>query len=295
MNKKYITLLGLVFISGCTQRPPLDRNSFRNDGTSIRSDSQVTSPVESVPENQRLKNPELILAAIRGGDAQVANGEYLAGAELYKRAYDGNPEVSTLVLMSRAMRLGGEAQKSVLTLQSLEKVHGNSQAFLVELARASIAGGYNNDARVALEKAIARPDAGWAAYITMGALQAKTGKSSEAKASFNEAQRRSSTQGEKDASLANLAMLEAQDGRIDVAISMLEPLASKPSAHRKTMATLAVLYGIKGDRTKYLDIARKSGMTGTEIEMGSRWLDISNSDEIDVKPTVRRSTANHRN
>lgn len=286
-------LVGMVFLSGCSTRAPLDRSSFRNDGMNIRADSQTGSPVGSVPDSEKISDPALVAAAIKSGDAQVESREYLAGAELYRRAYDAKPELSTLMALSRALRLGGQAQKAVLTLQHEQSRFGGTTPYLVELGRASLSGGYLPEAQVALEKATARPDGGWAAWLMMGVLQARRDQSAQARVSFEEAGRRASSEQERDAAQANAAFLMAQDGNVPGAIAILEPLAAKPNAHRKVVATLAILQGIGGDRARYLDTARRSGMSTAEVEEGSRWLDISGSEaasEVGSEKRVRAQT-----
>ena len=300
-GKIYAGLLGgmMVVLSGCSTRPALDRASFGNDGTSVRSDSQSGTPVRTTPQSERLGSPALIAAAIHAADAQMATGEYATAADLYTRAYDAKPELTTLLSMSRALRMGGQAQRAVLTMQSESRKFGQSQGYLVELGRAALAGGFMAEAETALTSAVSRRDAGWAAYSTKGVLDTRRERFSEAKASFERARSTAATAQERDAAEANLAMLVAEQGNSREAVSLLEPLAARPTAHRRTVATLAVLYGMSGQRAKYAEMARRSGMSAQDVEAGNRWLDISNpsspSAVSDTGTPIRQSrSANHR-
>lgn len=286
MTMTYRALLAvatLTMMSACATRPPLDRSSFRTDGTGVRGESQTNAAVR--PPSERLNSPALVTAAIRSAEAQMATNEYATAADLYGRAYATNSDVATLVSMSRALRLAGQAQTAVLTLQAERGRHGTKQPYLVELGRAALAGGYLSEANEALTAATARSDAGWAAHVTMGVYKARSGDNAAARASFERAVAVATEERDRDAARANIAMLTAQSGDVSGAIAMLEPLAARPAAHRRTVATLAVLYGMTGQRGKYLETARRSGLTAQEIETGSRWLDItSQAETVSVSP-----------
>lgn len=299
MRKDVFRLIGvsaMVLLAACesTSRPPLDRGSFSTDGSSVRQDSLSAAGRSETPAAERLSSPRLIDAAKRSADRLMAEGNAAAAADLYKRVYDARPELPTLIQLSRALRQSGNAQQAFLTLRGEERRFSREEGFHVEMARAALDGNFIPEAEAAVAAALATPRAGWASHVINGVLLARKNENAAAREAFNRAQSVARTETERDGAAANLAFLDAVEGRRAEAIAALEPLAAKPDAQRRIIITLAALYGLNGDRERYLATMRRSGLTAVEVEQGSRWLDISLAPPAPTPTGNQRRSANQR-
>jgi Flp pilus assembly protein TadD len=225
----------------------------------------------------------------------MAEGNAAAAADLYKRVFDARPELTTLIQLSRALRQSGNAQQAFLTLRNEESRFARNEGFHVEMARAALDGDFIPEAERAVTAALATPGAGWASHVINGVLLSRKGDITGARSAFNQAQSLARTEAERDGASANIAFLDAIEGRRAEAIAALEPLAAKPDAQRRIIVTLAALYGLNGDREKYLSTMRRSGLSAAEVEQGSRWLDISLAPAAPLAPIAgQRRSANQR-
>lgn len=217
-------------------------------------------------------------AAVASGDANMLSGETVIAADMFRKAYDANPTLETLVKWSRAMRQSGSSQQAVVILQSKRAKYNDDPILLTELGRAALSGGYMPEAQEAILKAISYPTADWQAYLTAGAMYARLADYPNATASFLKAQTLTNDPRQQDLAKADLALVKAEQGDVQGAIQDIQLLSERPGAHAKVHSTLAILYGMSGNRAGFMKEASRSGMSSSEMEQASRWLDIGAQD-----------------
>jgi tetratricopeptide (TPR) repeat protein len=226
-------------------------------------------------------------AAIASGDANMNSGETVIAADMYKKAYEANPSLDTLIKWSRAMRKSGGAQQAVVILQSKREKYHDDPILLTELCRVALSGGYMPEAQEACLKAIADPKANWQAYLTAGAMASRQADYPKATAYFLKAEELTKDPREQDLAKTDLALLKAESGDVNGAIADIKPLAERPGAHARVHSTLAILYGMSGNRVDFMQQANLAGMTSNEIEETSRWLDIGAQDSQPTLPVKK--------
>lgn len=188
-------------------------------------------------------------AAEAGGENAVAVGQY---QKLYlKKPKD--PEV--LLGLARNLRYTGRIKEARVILLESSELGANEPAFILEFAKAEIAGGVPIKAVVRLNKARALDPKNWDVYSTLGIAYDMAEQFGEAKGAYDRALELSP---ENPAVINNMAISAALSGDLDRAIRTLEDSSLIVRKNSQVRQNLALLYGLKGDEGKSRSMSRIS-------------------------------------
>lgn len=216
--------------------------------------------------------PGMARAAVVSGDAAAAAGEHRAAADMYARAWQGDPSPAVAVKLGRELRRIGNAQRATVALQDAARRYPSDAAVLTELGRCAMAGGYPQEAEDAFTRAAASRGAAWDTYMAFGAFRARQGRVAEAQAMFERAMTLATTVRDQFSTQANMGVLRAQNGDISGGLAILEQAASHPDVSPKVFADLALLRGLAGDQAGSAAAMQRAMLPPGEAEQAGRWL-----------------------
>lgn len=201
----------------------------------------ATVPTEPAP-------PDLTRAAVSAAQAAEAGGNPSQAAIFYGNAYQkGVRDPQTVVGYARNLRNSGDPARAVLVVREALRQSPDDVALLTELGRAALAGDYLDEAEMALQRAVSRPEAGWEAHMVMGIAQTRRTSYAAAEEAFNKAL---SLSPNNLMVMSNLALSQAEAGRLDDAIAVMERVVRQPESTPRMRLNLALLYGLKGDTAR---------------------------------------------
>jgi Flp pilus assembly protein TadD len=186
-------------------------------------------------------------ASQAGGDASTAVGMFRRAAEMNSDA------AAPLVGASNALLEMGEVNEAIVTLNNALKREPHDPEALRSLAKAYLKTGRPALAGAPLELAFQDTPNDPKLLLLLGVADDFAGQHREAQARY----RRGLELKPGDPALAlDLALSLALTENYDEAITALRPVATAPAAGARERQTLALIYGLKGDRAQAAQMGR---------------------------------------
>ncbi|NQV83723.1 MAG: hypothetical protein HQ494_07875 [Rhodospirillales bacterium] len=207
---------------------------------------------QSVPGNET----EVINQSLsRTAEDSEANRNYKAAAQNYRSLLERQPDDRTAQLgLARNLRYSGNAKSAVQILIEAGAEKSGDVGLLLELAKAKIALAKADEAIAHVTAAVKAGAKDWDVYVTMGIGYDLLQSYDEAWTAYQTAINLSPGNG---AVLNNMAFSAALNGKLDLAIKILEDASLPVRRNPQIRQNLAFFYGIRGDMDKAGKLAER--------------------------------------
>jgi Flp pilus assembly protein TadD len=191
---------------------------------------------------------------MRIGMAAKAGGDYANAVSLFRKAAEiASSEAAPLVAAGDTLRDMGNENEAIVAYKAALERNPRYPLALEGLAKAYLDTGKPELAEAPLETAYQDAPSNPKTLLLMGVTADFTGNHPQAQADY--------TQGLKElpgdpALTLDLALSQALGEQYDAAIQTLQPLADGPTSSPRERQTLALIYGLKGDRVAAARYAR---------------------------------------
>lgn len=176
------------------------------------------------------------------------SGDHVSAANHYQNLLDRQPDNKEILLgLVRNLRYTGSGRTAVAVMKSYAVKYSDDPAFLIEFGKAKLAVSEAQGAIQYLKKAIEKGGDDWGAYSAMGIGYDLLQSYAEAWEAYEKALALS---GNNPAVINNMALSAALNGKLPLAISVLEDAPLEARRYPQIRLNLALLYGIKGDLKK---------------------------------------------
>ena len=183
-----------------------------------------------------------------------ANGEYEAAANQYRTLLDREPENRAARLgLARNLRYSGNPKSAVQTLMEAGADKSGDGGLLLELGKDKIALAKADEAIGHLKDVVKTGAEDWEVYAAMGIAHDLLQSYDEAWTAYAKALKLSPGNGQV---LNNMAISAALNGKLDIAINILEQAPLPVRRTPQVRQNLAFFYGIRGDMTKAGNLAK---------------------------------------
>jgi len=217
--------------------------------------ADVTSALDPLGIDGRDGGAKITYATLmRVGMAARAGGDYPNAVAVFRRAASIAPsEAIPLVAVGETLRDMGQVNEAIVAYNSALARSPKHPRALQGLAKAYLKTGRPELAAEPLAVAYADAPNDPKLLVLLGVSADFTGQHPEAQAYY----RRGLELVPGDPVLTlDLALSLALTGQYDTAIAQLQPIAVAPTASARDRQTLALIYGLKGDRTAAERLAR---------------------------------------
>ncbi|HEC14339.1 MAG TPA: tetratricopeptide repeat protein [Rhodospirillales bacterium] len=182
------------------------------------------------------------------------NTDYAAAANHYLKLLEKKPnDKAALLGMARNLRYAGSAADAARVLEQRRSLFLQDPAFVIELAKAKLAGGKTTAAIGYFQEARKMDPKNWTVPSALGIAYDMAQDFEAAEKSYKKALALSP---DNPVVMNNLAISIAQTGRLDEAIDILGKAAVLSRKSAQIRQNLALLHGIKGDFKKAEALAR---------------------------------------
>ncbi len=198
-------------------------------------------------------NKEKVLQQL-SNDAEKAF-EYSKAAEYYSRILELQPKNITATLgLARNLRYAGMAQEAIKVIKNYVSKFREGKSLQLELLKAQLAAGMLDIAlKTAVELRIEDPN-NWELYSIMGIIYDQKNDYDLGKKNYLKGLKISP---KNPTILNNFALSLAQDGELEKAIKILEPIVLSEKTTVQTRQTLAFLYNLSGSFNKGQTLMRR--------------------------------------
>lgn len=182
------------------------------------------------------------------------SGDHISAASHYQNLLKRQPDNKEILLgLARNLRYTGNGRTAVEIMKSFAIQYSDDPAFLIEFGKAKLAVSEAQGAIQYLKKAIEKGGDDWQAYSALGIGYDLLQSYAEAWEAYEKALALS---GNNPAVINNMALSAALNGKLPLAISVLENAPLEARRHPQIRLNLALLYGIKGDLKKAEALSR---------------------------------------
>ena len=182
------------------------------------------------------------------------SGDHVSAVNHYQNLLDRQPDNKEILLgLARNLRYTGGGRTAVEIMKSYAVKYSDDPAFLIEFGKAKLSVSEAQGAIQYLKKAIEKGGDDWEAYSALGIgydLQQSYGEAWEAY------EKALALSGNNPAVINNMALSAALNGKLPLAISVLEDAPLEARRHPQVRLNLALFYGIKGDLKKAEALAK---------------------------------------
>lgn len=189
----------------------------------------------------------------RSAYSSEANGEYEVAAHQYRSLLDRQPDNRAARLgLARNLRYSGNTKTAVQTLMEVGADKSDDMELLLELGKAKIALTKAEEAIGHLKNAARIGPENWDVFVTMGIGYDLLQSYDKAWTAYGKALELSPGNGPV---LNNMAFSAALNGKLDLAIKILEDAPLPVRRTPQVRQNLAFFYGIRGDMKKAGNLA----------------------------------------
>ncbi len=182
------------------------------------------------------------------------SGDHVSAANHYQNLLNRQPDNKEILLgLARNLRNTGGGRTAVEILKSYAVQYGDDPAFLIEFGKAKLAVSEAQGAIQYLKKAIEKGGDDWQAYAALGIGYDLLQSYPEAWEAYEKALALSNN---NPAVINNMAISAALNGKLPLAILVLENAPLEARRHPQIRLNLALFYGIKGDLKKAEALAK---------------------------------------
>ncbi len=182
------------------------------------------------------------------------SGDHVSAANHYQKLLDRQPDNKEILLgLARNLRYTGGGRTAVEIMKSYAVQYSDDPAFLIEFGKAKLAVSEAQGAIQYLKKAIEKGGDDWEAYSALGIGYDLLQSYAEAWEAYEKALALS---GNNPAVINNMAISAALNGKLPLAISVLEDASLEARRYPQIRLNLALFYGIKGDLKKAEALAK---------------------------------------
>ncbi len=182
------------------------------------------------------------------------SGDHVSAANHYQNLLERQPDNKEILLgLARNLRYTGGGRTAVEIMKSYAVKYSDDPAFLIEFGKAKLAVSEAQGAIQYLKKAIEKGGDDWEAYSALGIGYDLLQSYAEAWEAYEKALALS---GNNPAVINNMALSAALNGKLPLAIMVLEDAPLEIRRHSQIRLNLALFYGIKGDLKKAEALAK---------------------------------------
>ena len=182
------------------------------------------------------------------------SGDHVSAANHYQNLLDRQPDNKEILLgLARNLRYTGGGRTVVEIMKIYAVKYSDDPAFLIEFGKAKLAVSEAQGAIQYLKKAIEKGGDDWQAYSAIGIGYDLLQSYAEAWEAYEKALALS---GNNPAVINNMAISAALNGKLPLAISILEDAPLEARRYPQIRLNLALFYGIKGDLKKAEALAK---------------------------------------
>jgi Flp pilus assembly protein TadD len=186
---------------------------------------------------------------------QMDAGEMMQATSSLGKAYEANPKDRDVgINYASALRAAGRNAQALSVMQQVAIAHPDDRGVLAAYGKAQAAGGQLDAALATIDRAQTpdRPD--WKLVSAEGAILDQLGRSSEARAKYQDAL---AIQPNEPSILSNLGMSYVLTGDLKTAETYMRTAASQPAADSRVRQNLALVVGLQGRFPEAEAIAKK--------------------------------------
>jgi len=192
---------------------------------------------------------------IESAEAAEANFDYQLATMHYSRLVEMDPEdIASVLGLARNLRYIGNSQAAVLLLKKALSSLPNHVDLRIQLVKAQIASGFLEEAAAQTDYLLQTAPAEWEVFALEGVILDHHGKFLAAQTAYGKAL---SISPNNITVLNNMSLSLAQNGKLDLAISLLRNLVQSEYSTPQVRQNLALFYALNGDLQSAEKLARE--------------------------------------
>tara|TARA_B100000686_G_C16755674_1_gene955294 strand:+ start:1162 stop:2085 length:924 start_codon:yes stop_codon:yes gene_type:complete len=238
----------------------LDSEQGTGDLESIVAVSPMPAPVQGeviARSAPKLTDESRALQAvlIESAEAAEANYDYKLATMHYSRLVEMNPgDIASVLGFARNLRYIGNSKAAVLLLKKALSSLPKHVDLRIQLVKAQIASGFLEEAAGQTDYLLRTAPAEWEVYALEGVILDHHGKFLAAQAAYGKAL---SISPNNITVLNNMSLSLAQNGKLDLAISLLQNLVQSEYSTPQVRQNLALFHALNGDLQSAEKLARE--------------------------------------
>ena len=238
----------------------LDSEQGTGDLESIVAVSPMPAPVQGeviARSAPKLTDESRALQAvlIESAEAAEANYDYKLATMHYSRLVEMNPgDIASVLGFARNLRYIGNSKAAVLLLKKALSSLPKHVDLRIQLVKAQIASGFLEEAAGQTDYLLRTAPAEWEVYALEGVILDHHGKFLAAQTAYGKAL---SISPNNITVLNNMSLSLAQNGKLDLAISLLQNLVQSEYSTPQVRQNLALFHALNGDLQSAEKLARE--------------------------------------